>query len=51
METTFKEISPQQAWELIENEGAVLADVRDARRYVYSHPQDAFHLTNQSYGK
>lgn len=32
METTFKEISPQQAWELIENEGAVLADVRDARR-------------------
>ncbi|MFA9487717.1 MULTISPECIES: thiosulfate sulfurtransferase GlpE [unclassified Mannheimia] len=50
-EITFKEITPQQAWELMENEGAVLADIRDTRRYVYSHPQDAFHLTNQSYGK
>lgn len=48
---TFKEVSPQQAYEMIENEGAVLADIRDLRRYTYSHPQDAFHLTNQSYGK
>ncbi|WGE68663.1 thiosulfate sulfurtransferase GlpE [Actinobacillus equuli subsp. haemolyticus] len=51
MSETFTEISPQQAWELIENEGATLADIRDARRYVYSHPQDAFHLTNESYGR
>ena len=48
MSETFTEISPQQAWELIENEGATLADIRDGRRYAYSHPQDAFHLTNES---
>nr|WP_314739276.1 thiosulfate sulfurtransferase GlpE [uncultured Haemophilus sp.] len=48
---TFTEITPQQAFELMENEGATLADIRDSRRYVYSHAQDAFHLTNESYGR
>lgn len=48
---TFTEISPEQAWHLLEQEGATLVDIRDARRYVYSHPQDAFHLTNESYGR
>lgn len=48
---TFKEISPEQAWQLIEHDGAILADVRDMRRYAYSHAQEAFHLTNESYGR
>lgn len=39
---TFTEISPQQAWELIENEGATLVDIRDARRYIYSHRKMPF---------
>ncbi|WP_150540223.1 thiosulfate sulfurtransferase GlpE [Actinobacillus vicugnae] len=51
MSDTFIEISPQQAWELINSEGATLVDVRDTRRYIYSHPQDAFHLTNENYGR
>lgn len=48
---TFIEISPQKAWEMMENDGAILADVRDIRRHIYSHPKDAFHLTNESYGR
>lgn len=48
---TFTEILPEQAWHLLEQEGATLVDIRDARRYVYSHPQGAFHLTNESYGR
>lgn len=48
---TFEEITPEQAWALIENEGAILTDIRDLHRFTYSHPQDAFHLTNQSYGR
>lgn len=47
---SFKEITPQQAWEMIQH-GAMLVDVRDSQRYDYSHPQGAFHLTNQSYLK
>ncbi|OOF36580.1 thiosulfate sulfurtransferase GlpE [Rodentibacter heidelbergensis] len=45
---SFKEITPQQAWEMVQ-QGAILADVRDAQRYTYSHPKGAFHLTNQSF--
>lgn len=48
---TLIEISPEKALELIQNENAFLADVRDVRRYVYSHAQGAFHLTNESYGR
>ncbi|WP_373819806.1 thiosulfate sulfurtransferase GlpE [Glaesserella sp.] len=52
MEETFIEITPQQAWEILQSEDdAVLVDIRDAIRFSYSHPKDAFHLTNQSYGR
>ncbi|QBQ64369.1 thiosulfate sulfurtransferase GlpE [Actinobacillus indolicus] len=51
MEETFTEITPQQAWNMMQNEGAVLVDIRDMMRFSYSRPQGAFHLTNQSYGK
>lgn len=46
----FTEISPEQAWHLINEEDAVLVDVRDMQRFSYSRPQGAFHLTNHSYG-
>ncbi|OOF61619.1 thiosulfate sulfurtransferase GlpE [Rodentibacter sp. Ppn85] len=45
---SFKEITPQQAWEMVQ-QGAILADIRDAHRYAYSHPKGAFHLTNQTF--
>lgn len=49
---TFTEITPEQAWEMLNGEeNAVLLDIRDLPRFTYSHPQGAFHLTNQSYGK
>lgn len=49
---TFTEITPAQAWELLQSEdNALLADIRDNIRFTYSHPQGAFHLTNQSYGQ
>ncbi len=51
MEETFTEITPQQAWDMMQNEGAVLVDIRDMMRFSHSRPQGAFHLTNQSYGK
>lgn len=51
MEETFNEITPQQAWEMMQNEGAVLLDIRDMVRFSHSRPQGAFHLTNHSYGK
>ncbi|TCP96200.1 thiosulfate sulfurtransferase [Cricetibacter osteomyelitidis] len=47
----FTEISPQQAWQMMNDENAVLVDVRDAMHFQYSRPQRAFHLTNQSYGE
>lgn len=46
----FTEISPEQAWHLINEEDGVLVDVRDMQRFSYSRPQGAFHLTNHSYG-
>ena len=45
---SFKEITPQQAWEMVQ-QGAVLADIRDDARFTHSHPKGAFHLTNQSF--
>lgn len=50
MSDTFTEISPQQAWEMLQTEDAVLVDIRDMVRFSHSRPQGAFHLTNQSYG-
>lgn len=51
MEDQFTEITPQQAWEMMQNEDAVLVDIRDNIRFSHSRPQDAFHLTNHSYGE
>lgn len=51
MEEKFTEITPQQAWEMLQKEDAVLVDIRDAIRFIYGRPQGAFHLTNHSYGK
>ena len=45
---SFKEITPQQAWEMVQQR-AVLADIRDDARFTHSHPKGAFHLTNQSF--
>ena len=45
---SFKEITPQQAWEMVQ-QGAMLADIRDDARFTHSHPKGAFHLTNQSF--
>jgi len=45
-ETTIKEISPQQAWEILESEPqAVLLDVRTSMEYEYvGHPLNALHV-------
>ncbi|TDQ59357.1 thiosulfate sulfurtransferase [Mesocricetibacter intestinalis] len=43
------EITPQQAWQMMRQENAVLADIRDLLRFNYSHAEGAFHLTQQSY--
>lgn len=51
MEEKFIEITPQQAWEMMQNEDAVLVDIRDTIRFSHGRPQGAFHLTNQSYGQ
>ena len=45
---SYKEITPQQAWEMVQ-QGAVLADIRDDAHFTLSHPKGAFHLTNQSF--
>ncbi|MFC0309582.1 thiosulfate sulfurtransferase GlpE [Gallibacterium trehalosifermentans] len=50
MADTFKEIDVITAWQLLQQEQAVLVDIRDSQRFAYSHCQGAFHLTNQSYG-
>ena len=48
--TEFIEITPQQAWEMLQNdEDAVLADVRDAQTFSYAHPKGAFNLTELSW--
>ena len=45
---SFQEITPQQAWQMAQ-QGAVLADVRDAQHYANARPKGAFHLTNQTF--
>ncbi|MFZ7136226.1 thiosulfate sulfurtransferase GlpE [Avibacterium avium] len=49
--TALKEITPQQAWQMMNEENATLVDIRDFSRFTHSHPKGAFHLTNQSYGE
>lgn len=51
MAETFVEITPSEAWKMVQQENAVLVDIRDPMRFQHSHPQDAFHLTNLSYGQ
>lgn len=48
--TQLIQISPQKAWDLMQQEDCALLDIRDMPRYRQSHAKDAFHLTNQSYG-
>lgn len=45
-ETTIKEISPQQAWEILEaGPQAILLDVRTSMEYEYvGHPLNALHI-------
>ncbi len=45
-ETNIKEISPQQAWEILEGEtNSVLLDVRTNMEYEYvGHPPNALHI-------
>ena len=45
-ETSIKEISPQQAWEVLEGEPhSVLLDVRTSMEYEYvGHPLNALHI-------
>ncbi|WP_044470013.1 thiosulfate sulfurtransferase GlpE [Mannheimia massilioguelmaensis] len=49
--TEIIQITPQQAWDMMNSENAVLLDIRDEQRFTYSHAKGAFHLTNQTYGK
>lgn len=44
----FAHINVQQALELMQQRGAVLADIRDPQSFAKSHPTNAFHLTNQT---
>lgn len=48
---TFQEISPSDAWCMMQEQQAVLVDIRDLPRFTHSHAKYAFHLTNQSYGE
>lgn len=47
--TQFTDITPQQAWQMLHEDNAMLVDIRDQRRFLYSHPQGAFHLTERTY--
>ncbi|WP_101775630.1 thiosulfate sulfurtransferase GlpE [Pasteurella oralis] len=47
----FAELSPQQAWQLMQQRDAALLDIRNPLHFAAAHPQHAFHLTNQSYGQ
>lgn len=49
--TALKEITPQQAWQMMNEQNAILVDIRDLPRFIHSHPKGAFHLTNQSYNE
>lgn len=43
----FQEITPQTAWQM-QQQGAVLADIRDDKAFAEQHPVGAFHLTDAS---
>ena len=45
-ETNIEQVSPQQAWEILENDSkAVLLDVRTSMEYEYvGHPLNALHV-------
>lgn len=47
----FSEVSPAQALALMQEQGATLVDIRNEMHFSVSHPKDAFHLTNESYGQ
>ncbi len=40
----FQEISPTQAWKLIQNHHAILVDIRKLADFQKSHAQNAIHL-------
>lgn len=48
---TFQEISPERAWQMMNEDNAILVDIRDELLFTYSHAKGAFHLTNQTYGQ
>ena len=47
--TGFIEISPQQAWQMLQTGEAVLADVRRPEHFAEAHPQGAINLTEQTW--
>ncbi|WP_337879257.1 thiosulfate sulfurtransferase GlpE [Rheinheimera sp.] len=49
--TEFQRISVAQAIEKIQQDQAVVVDIRDEQSFAAGHMQDAFHLTNGSLGQ
>lgn len=49
MQDTFTEISPQQAWQMLQANQAVLLDIRDLPSFSLKRPAGAFHLTNETF--
>ncbi|AWX14288.1 thiosulfate sulfurtransferase [Mergibacter septicus] len=49
MQETFTEISPEQAWQMLQDQQAVLLDIRDLPSFNLKHPVGAFHLTNETF--
>ena len=50
MTTEIETVTPQKAWQQVQDGTAVLLDIRDLKNFSYRRPPQAFHLTNQSYG-
>ena len=50
MTTEIETVTPQQAWQQVQDGTAILLDIRDLKNFSYRRPPQAFHLTNQSYG-
>lgn len=44
----FQHISVTDGYELQTKREAALVDIRDPQSFAVSHPQDAFHLTNET---
>lgn len=51
MTTEIETITPQQAWQQVQDGTALLLDIRDLQNYRFRRAPQAFHLTNQSYGE